>query len=78
MANPFREGLAMQEFHGRSLARLDACVLDLIMTTAHIAVMPTKLRVLTVTCKRCGHTWTPRKPVVYVCAACHSPKWDEK
>ena len=32
----------------------------------------------TLTCSRCGHTWVPRKPVVYVCPKCHSPKWNEQ
>lgn len=39
--------------------------------------MPT-IRLPHVTCSRCGHTWVPRKPVVYVCAKCHSPKWNEE
>ncbi len=29
------------------------------------------------TCNACGHTWIPRKPVIYLCPSCHSPKWAE-
>jgi Zn finger protein HypA/HybF involved in hydrogenase expression len=36
-----------------------------------------KVRLVKLRCSRCGHTWTPRKPVVYVCPKCHSPKWAE-
>jgi len=32
----------------------------------------------TLTCLRCGHQWVPRKPVVWVCAKCHSPRWAEQ
>ena len=30
------------------------------------------------TCKRCGHTWVPRKWPVYACPNkhCHSPQWN--
>jgi ribosomal protein S27AE len=34
-----------------------------------------KLPVLT--CQRCGHAWIPRQDKVWVCAKCHSPKWNE-
>lgn len=29
-------------------------------------------------CKRCGWEWAPRKPVVYLCPHCKSPKWHEE
>lgn len=28
-------------------------------------------------CYRCGHTWTPRKPFVRICARCKTPHWEE-
>lgn len=31
-----------------------------------------------VTCKRCGHTWTPRKSVILTCPKCKSPYWDRE
>jgi Zn finger protein HypA/HybF involved in hydrogenase expression len=30
----------------------------------------------TLTCLRCGHTWTPRQPVVWTCPKCSSAKWN--
>lgn len=27
-------------------------------------------------CKRCGHSWTPRKKVVVICPKCKSPYWN--
>jgi hypothetical protein len=35
-----------------------------------------KLRLPTVTCKRCGYTWTPRTPEVRRCAKCQSAHFD--
>lgn len=31
-------------------------------------------------CKRCGHTWIPRKNDVRICPnpKCHSPYWDKE
>ncbi len=29
-------------------------------------------------CKRCGHSWVPRKRKIYTCPRCNSPKWNEK
>ena len=29
-------------------------------------------------CKRCGHTWYPRKPVSLTCPKCRSPYWDKE
>lgn len=26
-------------------------------------------------CIKCNHEWVPRKPKVYVCPKCHTPKW---
>jgi DNA-directed RNA polymerase subunit RPC12/RpoP len=37
--------------------------------------VPPLLMVPQVQCQRCGHAWIPRKPIVYVCAKCHSPMW---
>ncbi len=32
----------------------------------------------TLTCKRCGHTWYPRKPVPpQSCPKCKSPYWNK-
>lgn len=28
------------------------------------------------TCKRCGHTWLPRKEDVMTCPGCRSPYWN--
>jgi Zn finger protein HypA/HybF involved in hydrogenase expression len=33
------------------------------------------MKIPTLTCTRCAHTWVPRKPRVDVCPKCHSPKW---
>lgn len=30
----------------------------------------------TLKCLRCGHTWTPRKPVSMVCPKCKTPYWN--
>lgn len=30
------------------------------------------------TCLRCKHKWTPRKPDIRVCSKCKSPYWNEK
>jgi hypothetical protein len=30
------------------------------------------------TCINCNHQWVPRVPKPKFCAACHSPKWDNK
>jgi Zn finger protein HypA/HybF involved in hydrogenase expression len=38
--------------------------------------MNKKIELQTLKCKRCQHRWTPRKPVVYLCPKCKSPKWD--
>mgnify|MGYP001611315004 CR=1 FL=1 len=35
------------------------------------------IRLPHLTCTRCAHTWVPCKPTVYVCPACHSPRWAE-
>lgn len=31
---------------------------------------------MTVTCKRCGHSWAPRVPNPQTCAKCRSPYWN--
>ena len=35
-----------------------------------------KIEINQVECKRCGHQWTPRRPVIRVCPKCHSPYFD--
>lgn len=32
----------------------------------------------TLSCVKCGHTWVPRKPKVYVCPKCKNPRWNEE
>jgi len=34
------------------------------------------IKITRLTCKRCGHTWTPRIADVRICPACKSYKWD--
>jgi uncharacterized OB-fold protein len=38
--------------------------------------MAAKVRISTLTCKRCGHTWVPRQAVVTLCARCKSTLWN--
>lgn len=38
--------------------------------------VPKRVNVETLTCRRCGHTWVPRKDVVYECPKCKSARWD--
>lgn len=28
------------------------------------------------TCKHCGHNWTPRRAQIYECPKCKSAKWN--
>jgi predicted Zn-ribbon and HTH transcriptional regulator len=35
-----------------------------------------RVRVMTLTCQRCGHAWIPRVPDVRQCARCKSAYWD--
>lgn len=35
-----------------------------------------KTNIPPITCKRCGHQWFPRCPIVRVCPKCKSPYWD--
>lgn len=35
-----------------------------------------KVRVVTLTCLRCGHAWTPRTSDVRQCPRCKSARWD--
>ena len=37
-----------------------------------------KIKIEKLNCKRCGHTWTPRKEEVRICPKCKSPYWDIK
>ncbi len=34
-----------------------------------------EVKITTCKCLRCGYSWTARKPIVVVCAHCHSPYW---
>ena len=38
----------------------------------------TEIEIPTITCKRCGHSWNPRKKNVRVCAKCRSSKFNEE
>lgn len=33
-------------------------------------------KIVTLGCKRCGHSWIPRKVETVVCPACKSPYWN--
>lgn len=35
------------------------------------------MKLKTRTCKRCGHTWVPRRPRTIQCPKCRSPYWDK-
>lgn len=35
------------------------------------------VRIHLLRCRHCGHGWTPRKPVIYQCPKCKSPRWNE-
>ena len=39
--------------------------------------MPRSYKLPTLTCKRCGHKWTPRIQSPAVCPECHSPYWNK-
>ena len=34
------------------------------------------VKVLTLTCRKCGHEWTPRQSDVRICPKCKTAKWD--
>ena len=36
-----------------------------------------KIRVMSLTCKRCGHVWVPRKAEVLICPKCKSARWNK-
>ena len=36
------------------------------------------IRISTLTCKHCGHTWIPRQNQVSQCPKCHSRNWDKE
>lgn len=36
-----------------------------------------KIKISKIECKRCGHTWVPRKSVVVICPKCKSPYWNK-
>lgn len=35
-----------------------------------------EVKIFKVSCKRCKHSWVPRKTIIYVCPACHSALWN--
>lgn len=35
-----------------------------------------EFKILKADCKRCKHSWIPRKGRVFVCPKCHSALWD--
>lgn len=35
-----------------------------------------KIELNKLTCVRCGHEWTPRKPEINICPKCKSHYWD--
>jgi Zn finger protein HypA/HybF involved in hydrogenase expression len=37
-----------------------------------------KITIKQLTCKRCEHTWTPRKSEIRICPKCKSPYWDKE
>lgn len=37
-----------------------------------------KINLVSLRCKRCGHSWTPRKAEVRICPNCKSPYWDKQ
>lgn len=36
------------------------------------------IKLPSITCKRCGHNWVPRKPTIRVCPKCLSPYFDKE
>lgn len=36
------------------------------------------MKLIKILCKRCGHTWIPRKEEIKVCPKCKSPYWDKE
>lgn len=38
----------------------------------------TKIKILTLRCKRCGHGWIPKKEDVRQCPKCKSAYWNKK
>jgi predicted Zn-ribbon and HTH transcriptional regulator len=36
-----------------------------------------RIRLPTLTCKRCGHKWVPRTSDPGACPKCHSPHWNK-
>lgn len=39
--------------------------------------MARKIRLPTLKCLRCGHTWVPRRADVLICPRCKSASWDK-
>jgi ribosomal protein L37E len=37
-----------------------------------------EIKVTTITCKRCGYTWVPRKTDIRLCAKCKTPYFDRE
>jgi Zn finger protein HypA/HybF involved in hydrogenase expression len=40
--------------------------------------MITEVKKYQITCKKCDHTWTPRKVEIRQCPKCHSPWFDKE
>ncbi len=36
-----------------------------------------KVRIPRLHCRRCGHRWVPKQPVITMCARCKSRYWNE-
>jgi Zn finger protein HypA/HybF involved in hydrogenase expression len=36
------------------------------------------MEIIKITCKRCSHTWIPRKENIKQCPKCHSPYWNKE
>ncbi len=34
------------------------------------------IKINSLSCKRCGHKWIPRKADIRICPSCKSPYWD--
>ena len=72
-------GYVAENVHARHPGRDDLPVLTLAnrIGSLHPAT-DTRIDIQTVTCKRCGHNWPPRQPMVRVCPKCKSPYWDRE
>lgn len=37
-----------------------------------------EITIVTLSCKRCGHKWSPRGSTVRICPKCKSAYWDKE